>query len=314
MPNIKSLTHYKNPQVRDLAWACFSPTLFHSEKLSDNGQNLANCALGLTPARYAWLEQLDMQPGALLDHLALLHNGRLGLYFESLWHFFLHQDKDVDLLAHNLPIRDEGRTLGEFDCLYYCRQRQRHVHLELAVKYYLSHRTITTDQSTSRWSEWLGATGTDNLDRKIKHLTQHQIGLGDRPLAKRQLEQLGITSLLKEVEIKGYLFQSQDVPLPTPYAYNQQNTVSHWLSVDSLEAHLSTSPGARYKILPKREWLAPSRLEPLEDKVLGVGELTQVLREHFQNLGRPQLVAQFDASDIETQRLFITGPSWPASD
>ncbi len=313
MPNIKPLTHYKTPQVRDLAWACFSPALFHSEKLSDDGQNIANCILGLTPRRHAWLEQLDNKPGALLDHLNLLHNGRLGLYFESLWHFFLHQDIDVELLAHNLPIRDNGRTLGEFDCLYYCRKSQRHVHLELAVKYYLSHRTTTTDQSASLWSEWLGPTNTDSLDRKIKYLTQHQIQLGDKPLARRQLEQLGITSLAKEVEIKGYLFQSQDDPLPAPYAHNQHNILCHWLPVDSLEAYLNTTAGARYKILPKREWLAPSRVEPLDDKALSFVELTQIATEHFRHLGRPQLVAQYDASNAESQRFFVTGQSWPAS-
>ena len=108
---------YKTREVRDLAWACFSPALFHSEELSDEGQNIANCGLSLTELRQNWLRALDLRPAPLHEHLSKLHSSRLGLYFESLWHFFLQSDSEVDLIAHNLPIRDEGRTVGEFDCL-----------------------------------------------------------------------------------------------------------------------------------------------------------------------------------------------------
>jgi hypothetical protein len=31
-----------NRQVRDLAWACFSPPLLHTEQLADDQHNIAN--------------------------------------------------------------------------------------------------------------------------------------------------------------------------------------------------------------------------------------------------------------------------------
>ena len=304
---------YKTREVRDLAWACFSPALFHSEKLSNVGQNIANCGLGLTTQRQIWLRALDNRPAALHQHLKKLHNSRLGLYFESLWHFFLQQDGEVDLIAHNLPIRDKGHTLGEFDCLYYCRQRERHIHLELAVKYYLSHRQTTVGQSVSLWNEWLGPGNTDNLDRKIKHLTQHQIQLGDHPVAKEPLENLGISTLLKEVEIKGYLFQSLGDPLPAPQAHNHQNKLCHWLPIDELAHYVDTRQNRLYRILPKPLWLAPARVQANDKNLLGGKRLAQLTTEYFEQPARPLLIVATDESGEESNRFFVTGAGWPAA-
>ena len=130
---------YRTREVRDLAWACFSPPLMLTAQLGIDSAGLVNCHLGMTTERAAWLAELDRDPSALLGFLADNTSGRLGIYFERLWQFFLQQDPQVELLAHNLPIHDSGRTLGEFDCLYHCHQRQCDVHLELAVKYYLGY-------------------------------------------------------------------------------------------------------------------------------------------------------------------------------
>ena len=309
---IMSNYQYKTREVRDLAWACFSPALFHSENLSDDGQNIANCGLGLTAPRQSWLQALDKRPAALHEHLKKLHSNRLGLYFESLWHFFLQSDSEVDLIAHNLPIRDEGRTVGEFDCLYYCHQRQRHFHLELAVKYYLSHRQTTDKQRTSHWREWLGPSNTDHLDRKINHLIQRQIQLGDHPVARIELDKLGIDTLTKEVEIKGYLFQSLSDPLSAPYAHNHQNKLCQWMTVEELASYIGAEKSSLFCLLPKPQWLAPARSNTAGNALLEGGSLSELLSEHFRLRGRPQLVSAFDESGNESRRFFVTGLSWPA--
>lgn len=299
---------YKTREVRDLAWACFSPALFHGEKLSDDGQNIANCALNLTAARQTWLRELDERPAALLKHLTVLHNNRLGLYFESLWHFFLQEDAGVDLVAHNLPVREKGRTIGEFDCLYYCRQRKRHFHLELAVKYYLGHRQSTTNQRASHWREWLGPNNTDHLDRKINHLTQHQIQLSDHPAAKESLEQLGISSVLKEIEIKGYLFNAVSDPLPAPYAHNHANMLCHWVTIDKLENYIDTGTCSHFLTLAKPRWLALARAD---SSLMDQKETVRLMSEYFQKQEKPLLLAAFNDSEYESQRIFVTGTSWP---
>jgi len=303
---------YQTREVRDLAWACFSPPLLHSESLADVDQNIANCALILTPARQQWLRDVDRQPEALHEHLSALHNNRLGLYFESLWHFFLQQDPQIDLLAHNLAVRTPQKTVGEFDCLYYCHLRQHHIHLELAVKYYLSHRDKTTTQCSSHWNEWLGPNNRDNLHRKIHHLTQHQIQLGEHPAAQTVLNQLGINDLRKEIEIKGYLFQSQTDPLPAPHAFNSKQTLSRWLDIDELEPFLVARRYSAYSILEKTHWLASAHSSPGYDEEIFAHALSQQLSNGFRTDSRPRLIAAFGADGRECERFFVTDRNWPS--
>jgi hypothetical protein len=108
-----SIYPYQTLEVRDLAWACFSPPLMDTARLAVGRADVENCSFPLTPLRRAWLEKLDRDASPLLTHLSVLHSRRLGVYFESLWHFFLAQDPEVELVAHNLPVTSDGRTLGE---------------------------------------------------------------------------------------------------------------------------------------------------------------------------------------------------------
>lgn len=303
--------HYKTREVRDLAWACFSPPLFDSALLSAGKPGIGNCALELTEQRQLWLRGVDETPRALQQHLQKRHNKRLGLYFESLWHFFLQCDAEVDLIAHNLPIRDGGKTLGEFDCLYYCHRRRRYVHLELAVKYYLSHRRNSVNRGRSEWREWLGPGNTDHLDRKINHLFGHQITLGDHPAARSALQALGISSYGREVEIKGYLFQSLSDPLGTPPGYNGQNSLCRWLNVSELPEYLAVTRADSFALLDKTHWLAPAEAQCHDDSLRYSAELRKQLARHFSEFGRPVLIAAFDRSGRESQRFFVTGPNWP---
>ena len=87
-------------QVRDLAWACFSPPLLISRQL-DSGIQLGNTNFRLSPERQQWLAELDRNPQPLLTHLAASKSPRLGIYFERLWQFFLDCYPAVELLAAN---------------------------------------------------------------------------------------------------------------------------------------------------------------------------------------------------------------------
>ena len=149
---------YKHAAVRDLAWAGFSPVLIKTRRMTGAG-------LRLGKFWKAHLQQLDQDPTALMEHLEQYSSDRLGLYYESLWHYLLQQDPDCELLAHNLPVRDGGQTVGEFDCLFYCRRRKVHIHLELAVKFYLGVASA---------NRWIGPGRHDRLDHKLEHLQQHQ--------------------------------------------------------------------------------------------------------------------------------------------
>ena len=299
-----------NRHVRDLAWACFSPPLLHTQKLADDQHNVANCGLSLTPTRTAWLQQLDHNPGPLLDYLAQQSHTRLGLYFEQLWHFFLAQDPAVELVAHNLAVREGQQTLGEFDCLYYCHQRKRHYHLELAVKYFLGYDPLHKAASPSSWQSWLGPNNRDRLDLKVDHMMQRQIRLPDKAAAKEVLDSLGINTLASEVDIKGWLFSNPTEPVAPPHGHNTARPLQRWLRFEDLAGLLATQEYTGLALLPRLQWLAPVLQSSTE--VLPVHKAQAQLQPHFEKARRPVLVVAFSDSAEETCRFFVTGQGWPA--
>lgn len=285
----------QTPAVRDLAWACFSPSLIVSQAVAAAGMNIANCGLSLDEHRREWLERLDHMPRALLRHLESLRSRRLGLYFEALWHFLLEQDDRIELLGHNVPVRDGGRTIGEFDCLYYCHERQQHFHLELAVKFYLGLPRADDTGVHSHWNRWLGPGGHDRLDLKLEHLLQRQMLLGQHPRAKKVLQELGIGQMELEMEIKGRLFNRDDQLIPPPHGYNNALPLSRWTTVKEVDKN------TQYAVLEKQHWLAT--VTPAS----GLCPLTPPLPAP----SSPRLIATLDQRGYELERFFIVPEHWP---
>ena len=299
---------YRNAVVRDLAWACFSPSLLLTGALGAEAAGIGNCSLALTAKRKSWLASLDADPTSLLDFLHARPTSRRGIYYERLWHFFLQDDPDVELIAHNLPVRDGGATLGEFDCLYYCRQRSRHVHLELAVKYYLAWLAPGQVPAPGRWYHWLGPNSADRLDLKINRMLGHQSTLGLSEPGRQVLAGLGIDDYLREVEIKGWLFQASREAVTLPPGINPLRATSNWIRLNELEVWLAEQVSSCYRVLPRLQWLAPAQADT---EMMDREQLLATLHESFSAQQRPQLVAAFTPGQEETSRFFVVEELWP---
>lgn len=235
---------------------------------------------------------------------------RLGVYFEQLWHFFLHQDRNIELVAHNLPIHDGGRTLGEFDCIYYCMERSCHVHLELAVKYFLGVPRGGNTITPANAHEWLGPDQRDRLETKLDQLLKRQIMLGDKPAAKRKLEELGIGEMQREIALKGYLFQPLCDSPPPPPGYNSACTMSYWLPFAELESHCAALDAMAFVILPKMQWLSGA-LRATHDGQLTQQALLAKMPLQWIDDDYPLLIAALDDTGAELSRFFVTPGSWP---
>ena len=295
-PAALGLQHSK---VRDLAWACFAPPMIQGQQAG-----IATADFPLAPTRAAWLQALDRDPSSLTQWLNARPATRLGLYFEQLWQFFLQQDSETTLIANNVPVREAGRTLGEFDCLYWCRRRERPVHLELAVKFYLGYPTPCGDADHPTASCWLGPNTIDRLDRKLQRLTQHQIQLSRQPAAQPVLEALHAAEPLREILLSGQLFAPAAESLPPPAGYNPTLPVGQWLP---LRQWRSTRRG-HWMIIPRLEWLAPVRAAPTGHSVQ---QLAAQLETRFGGAGRPQLLAALDENGDERSRCFVAPDTWP---
>ncbi len=312
MQVLEQLVH---PAVRDLAWAVFSEDLILAESVGSASHSLERCGLSqLTPAREAWLRQLDRSPDALLAHVSAVREQRLGLYFESLWHFFLDSDPESDLLAHNLPVREGGRTVGEFDCLYRCRKRDQVVHLELAVKFYLYTGAGSGGTGDGR-ADWLGPGRRDRLDRKLDHLATRQTRLADDSGARRLLEARGLVPGRREVAVKGRLFRRTDQACLPPPGFNPAQSLLNWVTPDTLNELLTDKHAAYALILPRRCWLSPLHLSeaPIPDLLPLCPDRGVALQRQLANECRPVLVASLDNEYRERQRFFVAPAGWSAA-
>ena len=247
-----------------------------------------------------------------MTHLSRRPTHRLGIYFEQLWHFFLQQDPEIELLAHNLAIQHQGRTLGEFDCLYYCHRRERHVHLELAVKYFLRLPPPRGSDFASALSDWVGPDNRDRLDLKLEQLLRRQILLGDHPAAQPALQSLKIPKLIKEIALKGYLFQAPaNAPCNAgPPGYNHDCRLHSWVPFNQLESYCDTLKAVDYMLLPKMQWLSPVQREHTAE-TLTKHALKNQSAKHFSQDSYPLMIAALNESGRESSRFFITPNTWP---
>ncbi|MEM9255446.1 MAG: DUF1853 family protein [Pseudomonadota bacterium] len=293
------------PQVRDLAWACFSAPPVLARGLPDAHAELIDVTPALDTQRIHWLRTLDKNPRALLEYLEVRRGARLGIYFEQLWHFFLQQDSDMDMIAHNVPVRDSGQTRGEFDCLYHEQGNDRPVHLEMAVKFYLA---VTR---TSGETIWLGPNRRDQLDTKLSHLLSHQTRLSDHPVAAAVLSDHQVVRPRRALALRGYLFQPWQSTTPSPPGFNVQTSLYHWLPHDQLETYLLTRDAQAYRTLPKARWLAPANLTDPGDSPLSREALPAMLATRLDALGGPVMVSELSARGTEASRFFVTPDGWP---
>ena len=294
----------RQPAVRDLAWTLNSPALL------SQAQRHPLCASrwGEDPQYLQhWLQQQDAQPQALLEWLAQHPVRRLGLYYERLWQFALHAAPDIEVLAANLPIRQQGHTLGELDLLL-CDAEGVH-HQELAIKFYLGYQQADGSNTTT----WIGPGGEDCLHLKLAHLHAHQLPLSSRNEASLALRELTEQPISASMWFAGYLFYPWAGHCPPPPGANPQHLRGRWLHRRDWPALRMAEPSAQWQPLPRHAWLAPARLAASE------GWTEQQLQNWLQALEQQagaQLLVKLQPDGkghlLESERLFLVADHWPA--
>lgn len=296
----------RQPAVRDLAWALLSPPLLeqnawpqrHPLKASDWSRH---------PARLAdWLLSLDADSQALQHWLSQSPVRRLGLYYERLWQFALHAAPGIEVLAANLPIRQQGHTLGELDMLL--RDEEGVHHLELAIKLYLGQQ----QGSGSDLADWLGPGSHDRLDLKLAHLGQHQLPLSARTEAQLRLAELAIPAPQAALWLGGYLFYPWQQPYAAPLTGNPEHLRGRWLHRADW-ARFSAQNNGHWQPLARHAWLAPARIE--EGQLWSREQFSQWLAALPGEANAQLLVRLIEGpqqSWQEAERVFLVNDHWPA--
>lgn len=297
------LTH---PQVRDLAWALLSPPLLCDAPWPQR-HPLAASRWNRHPGELAdWLLQQDRHAPVLQAWLAQASIRRLGLYYERLWQYALHHAPDVQLLVANLPIRRQGRTLGELDLLL--RDADGVHHVELAVKFYLG----LDSGNCSQYDHWLGPGSHDRLDIKLARLCQHQLPLAGGAQARAVLAELTCCQVVSSLWLGGYLFHPWPVGCQSPAGANPRHLQGRWLRRSDWPLFCDGEPAGHWQPLPRATWLAPARLasDELWPHSAFASWLDELPARH-----PAQLLARLerggDGEWRERERLFMVADTWP---
>lgn len=324
---------FKHPAVRDLAWSLLSPSLMG--KLPQNHSRTRQYSLNqesLTPGLEQWLQQLDHNPEALELRLSALHSTRLGIYFESLWQFYLEQQHQ--LVAHNLQINEAGRTLGEIDFLYrsgsnVCspsnasKNKRPLIHAEAAVKFYLgcpnTYASLSSDEFN--WHAWIGPNAKDRLSLKMRHMLDRQLTLSGQASARAKINNiLGdheiINNLQPEAILRGRFFYPFDQHMPSPSFANSNHLRGYWCYQNQLETFIDSQTSAnqtKWLALERQDWFA--EVETEDDTLLLDNE--ELIRFCLQgDHAIPRIVALMECQPEkaywkEVLRCFVIPNHWP---
>lgn len=296
----------RQPVVRDLAWVVLSPPLLSNPPCPQRHPLSASQWWHQPGLLGDWLERQDQDSSALQTWLAQSSVRRLGLYYERLWQFILHAAPDVEVLAANLPIRQEGHTLGELDLLL--RDEQGVHHLELAIKLYLGLHT-SNQRATSNW---LGPGSHDRLDIKLDHLRSHQLPLSGRHEAQACLTDLDISPPQAALWLSGYLFYPWPVATEPPQGANPEHLKGRWIHQRDWQDFSTQQAGGHWQPLERQAWLSPACIS--EQAVWTPAELRQ-WRQALPEDARAQLLVRLEADGMglwhEAERAFLVSDTWP---
>ena len=273
-----------NPQVRALAWLIGSPGLLEAQ-----GEQVVTddwCHAALAEAA-PWLLALDREPQPLLDFLAQRTSRRVGRLAESLLSFWLRRRAGVELLAENLAVRGEQRTLGEFDFIFREPGQAQATHWETAVKFYLFRPEI------GGLAGYAGPAGEDLLAAKAGRIFTRQLALGASPEGATALAALGVSTLRTRAWVKGWLFYPLGQAATPAAGTNPAHAHGWWLRhAPGWERELQA--GRRYAILPRLDWLVWP-WSAAEDETLSIAGLAAAVDLRMAAAGESLLVVEMEA-------------------
>lgn len=223
-------------------------------------------------------------------------NQKLGHLYEDALGILLKESPRYDLIAKNKQIiTEERQTIGELDFILLDKQTDLHVHLELAIKFYLVH------QQSNRF-HFPGPDARDNFHNKLERLCSHQLLLTRQEATRKLLwVEFEIHQIQAQHLIKGIFFDHINADdHPSPPSTNLFCRRRQWLHCQELQAqrpHLETA-----RVIPKPLWICEITEELFDTLVV-------VSQEELIELAQ-QRCTMFIHSAAD-QPAFLAPDSWP---
>ena len=238
---------YHHKIVRDLGWCISSPELLN--ETHSFGDNMMTDYVLEFQEKLTKLDKNSLELETFLSHKNTL---RLGHYYEALICFWLQNSIKFDLLANNIPVRNQEKiTIGEVDLIVFNKITKDHEHWELAVKFYLAH--IKKGQT-----DYIGPNTNDHFHLKLAKLKNSQCKILETVPGKKYLSELNISKIKNKLLIKGLLcYHPNDIKKPWENI-SVQHAQSWWIYLEEAQEFLDDA--LSYSILDKKKWLSTPSL------------------------------------------------------
>ncbi|MBY6197590.1 DUF1853 family protein [Vibrio hangzhouensis] len=147
-------------------------------------------------------------------------NPRLGFLYQELCRRLFDCSDHYRVLAEEIQLQHNGRTLGAIDFLIENQGSQQTEHWEVAIKFYLL-----------KDGYWYGPNARDRLDKKLKRMLDHQLTMSETEAFQQRFPELPAVSqhLLMQGRLYTNPFDKEPIPdtcLTLPI--NQERVCGYW--------------------------------------------------------------------------------------
>ncbi len=285
---------YHHKIVRDLAWCISSPELLN-ETLSF-GDNIMKDYFLEFQEKLTKLDKNSLELETFLSHKNTL---RLGHYYEALICFWLQNSIKFDLLANNVPLRNQEKiTIGEVDLIVFNKITKDYEHWELAVKFYLAY--IKKGQT-----DYIGPNANDHFHLKLAKLKNYQCKILETVPGKKYLSELNISKIKNKLLVKGLLcYHPNDIKKPWENI-SVQHAQSWWIYLEEAQEFLDDA--LSYFILDKKEWLSTPSLPKQQ---FNKKEFLNIIRQEFSHSQSSLFIVGYKKNTLKTKG-FVVHTHWP---
>lgn len=175
----------------------------------------------------------------------------LGKRAERYFSEWIERSSDYELLAENVQIIEEKKTLGEFDFIVKRKRDGQLIHVELIYKFYLFDPSVNGLEI----EKWIGPNRGDRLEFKLDKLTNHQFPLLHSNPAQNRLKELGIdtSEIHQEVLFLANLFVPTNREVEFKYI-NKAAVEGAWMNFEEWEKQANSEN--RFAIPDKTDWFS----------------------------------------------------------
>jgi len=247
---IKKLSKFSDIHVRNMYWLLFSPSPLQESYFSSFPLFPKNWLNALEVQSDIFFKQLDKNPFVLHTMLKDNNTYRMGIYAEKLMHYFLEYFSDTKLILANYQLKEGKRTIGEIDFIF--EWDDRLIHIEMAVKFYLSF------EQRDEYDSWIGPSGNDTLGMKLTKVKDHQLSLSSLPIFHQK------TNLYSEsyLFLKGMFFTNSN------YTPRWKNKALDFRTYYTVSAFTKLNQNKQFLLLKKPNWLSALYVKNEEMEVL----------------------------------------------